>query len=133
MFFNEILKVDKEKGKYFNFYYSLVKIREILLQLIHALIAACKTFGFRHNNIDANNIMIKTLKEPKNFTFSFGKKMFVIKNLRFLVKITDFSEATINKPFEHEKNTSITKIGLLKSFNPQNSKISLSRVSIWPL
>ena len=72
-------------------------LKPLLFQLIHTLAVIQNEYnGFRHNNLDINNIYVYLKKSKDNQTiYSFNGNNFYLHNNEFDIKISNFSNATI--------------------------------------
>jgi len=93
--------------------------RQLIFQVIHTLAIIQKEFpGFRHNNLSMENIIIYLKKKDvsKN-TYIFGNYKWVIPDIGFDIKITNFEKATLPK-YYGIKNQRDTDIPFINELNP---------------
>ena len=117
--------------------------KPLLFQIIHTLAVIQKEFpGFRHNNLTPENILIYLKKENlSNNIYEYGKNNWVIPNIGFDIKITNFEKSVIPKyygvmnqrdtdvPYINETNDYFDLHTFLNSLIEGNYKISLQNNS----
>ncbi len=76
--------------------------KPLLFQLIHTLAVIQDEFpGFRHNNLTIDNILIYIKKEEfSENVYEFGKDKWVIPNIGFDIKISNFEKSTLSNHYE---------------------------------
>ena len=117
--------------------------KPLLFQIIHTLAVIQKEFpGFRHNNLTPENILIYLKKENlSNNIYEYGKNNWVIPNIGFDIKITNFEKSVIPKyygvmnqrdtdvPYINDSNDYFDLHTFLNSLIEGNYKISLQNNS----
>ena len=75
--------------------------KPLLFQIIHTLAVIQKEFpGFRHNNLTPENILIyKKKKNLSNNVYEYDDKKWVIPNIGFDIKMTNFEKSCIPKTY----------------------------------
>ena len=112
--------------------------KPLLFQLIHALAIIQDEFpGFRHNNLTIDNILIYIKKEEfSENVYEFGKDKWVIPNIGFDIKISNFEKSTLpnyyeisqrdtNVPYINDENNYFDLHTFLNSLIEGNNKMSL--------
>jgi hypothetical protein len=117
--------------------------KPLLFQIIHTLAVIQKEFpGFRHNNLTPENILIYLKKENlSNNIYEYGKNNWIIPNIGFDIKITNFEKSVIPKyygimnqrdtdvPYINDTNDYFDLHTFLNSLIEGNYKISLQNNS----
>ena len=93
--------------------------RQLIFQVIHTLAVIQKEFpGFRHNNLSVENIIIYLKKKDvSENTYIFGNYKWVIPDIGFDIKITNFEKATLPK-YYGIKNQRDTNVPFINELNP---------------
>lgn len=112
--------------------------KPLLFQLIHTLAIIQEEFpGFRHNNLTIDNILIYIKKEEfSENVYEFGKDKWVIPNIGFDIKISNFEKSTLGNyyeisqrdtdvPYVNEENSYFDLHTFLNSLIEGNHKMSL--------
>ena len=92
--------------------------KQVIFQIIHTLAVIQKEFpGFRHNNLSIDNVMIYLKKkEFSENIYVFGNHKWIIPNIGFDIKITNFEKATLPK-YYGVKNQRDTDVPFINEIN----------------
>ena len=92
--------------------------RQVIFQVLHTLAVIQKEFpGFRHNNLSIDNVMIYLKKkEFSENVYTFGNYKWIIPDIGFDIKITNFEKATIPK-YYGVKNQRDTDVPFINEIN----------------